>query len=85
MHLVAANRVGSERGTKFIGLSKIINAWGDILAEASGDDEQIIFGEVNLSEAQEKHVVFKAGEFEMDLIHDRRPELYTELSEARKA
>jgi predicted amidohydrolase len=85
VHLVAANRVGSEHGTKFIGLSKIVNAWGDILAEASSDDEQIIFGEVNLAEAQEKHIVFKAGEFEMDLIDDRRPELYTELSEPRKA
>jgi len=85
VHLVAANRVGSERGTKFIGLSKIINAWGDTLAEADSDDEQIIYGEVNLAEAREKHVVYRAGEFEMDLIHDRRPELYTELSEARKA
>ena len=85
VHFVAANRVGRERATKFIGLSKIINAWGDILAEASGDDEQIIYGEVNLAEAREKHVVFKAGEFEMDLIRDRRPELYTELCKARKA
>jgi predicted amidohydrolase len=85
VHLVAANRVGSERGTKFIGLSKIVNAWGDVLAEAGSDDEQILYGEVNLAEAREKHVVFKAGEFEMDLIRDRRPEIYTEICKARKA
>ncbi len=85
VHFVAVNRVGSERGTKFIGLSKIINAWGDILAEAGSDDEQIIFGEVNLAEAREKHVVLKAGDFEMDLIRDRRPELYTELCKSGKA
>jgi predicted amidohydrolase len=62
VHLVAVDRVGNERGTKFIGLSKIINAWGDTLAEANSDDEQIIYGEVSLAEAREKRVIFKAGE-----------------------
>jgi predicted amidohydrolase len=85
VHLVAANRVGSERRTKFVGLSKIINSWGDILAEASGEDEQIIYGEVSLAEAREKHIVFKAGEFELDFMHDRRPELYAEITKAHKA
>jgi predicted amidohydrolase len=80
VHLVAADRVGSERGTKFIGRSRIINAWGDTLAEASSDDEQIIYGEVNLAEAREKRIVFKAGEFEFDFIRDRRPELYGEIT-----
>ena len=80
IHLVAADRVGIERGTKFIGLSKIVNAWGDTLAEADGDNEQIIYGEVSLAEAREKRIVFKAGEWELDLMHDRRPELYREVS-----
>jgi predicted amidohydrolase len=81
VHLVAADRVGNERGTKFIGLSKIINAWGDTLAEANSDDEQIIYGEVSLAEAREKRVIFKAGEFELDFMRDRRPELYGKITE----
>ncbi len=84
VHLVAVDRVGKDRGTKVIGQSKIINAWGDTLAEADGVSEQIIYGEVSLAEAREKHVVFKTGEFELDFMRDRRPELYGEITKTYK-
>jgi predicted amidohydrolase len=80
VHLIAADRVGTERGTRFIGTSKIINAWGDTLAEASSTDEEIIYAEISLAEARQKHIVFKPGEFELDFLNDRRPELYSELT-----
>jgi len=83
VHLVAVDRVGRERGTRFIGSSKIIDAWGDTLAEASSDDEEIIYAEVALAEARQKRIVFKAGEFELDFIGDRRPELYGKVTEVR--
>jgi len=83
VHLVAVNRVGRERGVRFIGSSKIIDAWGDTLAEASSDDEEIIYAEVALSEARQKRIVLKAGEFELDFIGDRRPELYGKVTEVR--
>jgi predicted amidohydrolase len=76
VHFVAVDRVGEERGTKFIGNSKIVDAWGDTLAQASTTEEEIIYAEVSLSEARQKRVIFKAGEFEIDLMRDRRPELY---------
>jgi len=76
VHFVAADRVGEERGTKFIGNSKIVDAWGDTLAQASAIEEEIIYAEVNLQDARQKRLVFKPGEFEMDFIRDRRPELY---------
>jgi predicted amidohydrolase len=79
VHLVAADRVGEERGTRFLGTSKILNCWGDILAEAGPTGEEIIYGEVNLNEARQKHVVLSPGEFEYDFIHDRQPDLYGEL------
>jgi len=85
VHLVVADRVGEERGTRFIGMSKIINAWGDTLVEASTDKEEIIYGEVDLAEAREKHVVLKPGEFEYNFIGDRRPELYGKLGESKKS
>ncbi len=81
VHFVAVNRVGRERGVKFIGQSKIISALGDTLAQADSDNEQIIYGEVNLADARQKHIVFKPGEFEIDYIHDRRPELYDKITE----
>ena len=84
VHLVAVDRVGVERGTKFIGSSKIINALGDTLAEASTDEEQIIYGEVSLAEAREKRIVFKTGEFGSNIIRDRRPELYGEIIKTYK-
>jgi len=83
IHFVAANRVGSERGTRFMGRSKIVGASGDTLAEASGSSEETIYAEVSLAEARQKHIVIKAGEFEVDFIHDRRPELYSELTKKK--
>lgn len=80
VHLVAVDRVGSERGTRFIGRSKIVSASGDTLVEASGDNGETIYAEVSLAEARQKHMVLKAGEFEFDFIRDRRPELYGELT-----
>ena len=84
VHFVAVNRVGEERGTRFIGNSKIIDTWGDTLVQATGDDEQTIYAEVSLAEARQKHIIFKAGEFEMNFIRDRRPELYGKIAEVKK-
>ncbi len=85
VHLVATDRVGRERGVKFIGLSKIIDAHGDTLAQASSDNEEIVYAEVSLAEARQKLIILKAGEFELDFIHHRRPELYSEITEIQRA
>ncbi len=83
IHYVAADRVGVERGVKFLGRSKIIRATGTTLAEASRDKEEIIYAEVSLVEARRKRIVIKPGEFEIDPINDRRPELYGELTKQK--
>ncbi|MFC1909355.1 carbon-nitrogen hydrolase family protein [Chloroflexota bacterium] len=82
VHIVAVDRVGNERGTRFIGNSKIVNAQGDTLIQAGDSDEQTVYAEVILTEARQKRTVFKAGEFECDFIGDRRPELYGKIAEA---
>lgn len=84
IHYIAANRVGVERGVGFLGRSKIIRATGTTLAEASRDKKEIIYAEVSLAEARQKRIVIKPGEFEIDPINDRRPEMYGELTK-RKA
>jgi predicted amidohydrolase len=82
VHVVAVDRVGKERGAEFLGRSKIANAWGDTLAEGSSNNEEILYAEVSLFEARQKHIIIKAGEFELDYIQDRRPELYGKIAEA---
>ncbi|MCX6012388.1 MAG: carbon-nitrogen hydrolase family protein [Chloroflexi bacterium] len=78
--LAAVNRVGIERGVRFIGKSKIISPSGQILSDA-GDEDIILYSEVNLSEAREKRVVIKPGEFELGFMQDRKPELYMKICE----
>ncbi|OGN89484.1 MAG: hypothetical protein A2158_04040 [Chloroflexi bacterium RBG_13_46_14] len=79
--VVAVDRVGTERGANFIGRSKIVNALGDTLAEAGSDKEEIIYAQIDLNDSRNKRYIFKRGEFELDFIGDRRPELYDEIKE----
>ncbi len=83
VYVVAADRVGSERGTDFIGLSKIIDTAGDTLAAAGGDKEEVIYADVSLASARQKRTILKAGVFEWDFISDRRPELYGEITKSK--
>jgi predicted amidohydrolase len=76
VHVVAADRIGSERGYTYAGLSKIVSATGKTLGLASTDKEEIIYGEVSLGAARNKHFTIIPGEYEVDYIADRRPELY---------
>jgi predicted amidohydrolase len=78
--MVAVDRVGTERGWSFIGMSKITTPSGDTLAEGSRESEEILYAEVSLAEARQKQRIIKPGEFELDCISDRRPELYGRLS-----
>ena len=81
VHFVAVDRVGTERSARFLGNSKIVNASGDTLVEASSDKEETIYAEVSLAEARQKRIIFKPGEFEMDFMLDRQPMLYGEITQ----
>ena len=76
VHVISANRIGSERGISFAGRSKIVDASGETLSLASTNREEIIYGEVNLELARQKHLTIIRGEYEVDYAEDRRPELY---------
>jgi len=81
VYLVSADRIGAERGFSFAGLSIIVDTNGEILSIASPDKEEIIYGEVNLEAARQKHQVFIPGEWEIDNISDRRPEIYAVITQ----
>jgi len=84
VHVVSANRVGSERGASFAGLSKIVDASGETLSLASPDREEIIYGEVSLESARQKHLDIIPDEYEVDYVQDRRPELYGVITQTTR-
>lgn len=77
----ACNRVGSERGWQFIGRSKIVDCNGDTSAEASAQAEELLMVPMELSEANNNHIVNVPGAYEFDRLADRRPEMYGLISE----
>lgn len=68
---ITANRIGEERGLKFIGMSQINSPKAEILLRASEDKEEVGVVDINIEEARNK----KLNEFN-DIFKDRRPEHY---------
>ncbi|MGI8872364.1 MAG: carbon-nitrogen hydrolase family protein [Candidatus Limnocylindria bacterium] len=77
-YLLAADRVGTEGGTTFIGRSLLVDYDGQVLASA-GADEELLVGDVDPEAARETHVRRRPGEHEWDTMADRRPGLYERL------
>ncbi|MBE0480064.1 MAG: carbon-nitrogen hydrolase family protein [Dehalococcoidia bacterium] len=86
MFVIAANRVGVERGTRFLGRSIIAHcAAGEPLARGSLENEEVLYARIDRERARQKHVVIAPGQFEFDLVRDRRPELYGLLTKPVEA
>ena len=81
VYIVAANRVGVERGRRFIGRSQIVAPSGQILCEAGADEETILYADLDLEQARQKRIVIEPGEWELDVIGGRRPELYCQIAD----
>lgn len=72
--LVCADRIGTERGTTFLGNSCICGPGGFVAGPASFDKEEILLAEVNLTDARRKQwTPFN------QIILDRRTDLYDAL------
>ena len=84
-HVVAANRVGEERGYRFAGHSIIVDFMGKVLAEAGETEETILYGEVDLAAADVNRVVRRPGTWEIDRMEARRPEMYGPITEGRRS
>jgi len=83
MSVVAADRVGQERGFRFAGHSQIVDFAGQVLAEAGDTEETIIYGDVDLAAADDNRVVRVPGEYEFNRIAARRPELYEVIARTK--
>jgi predicted amidohydrolase len=69
---VAINRVGREGDVTYCGLSKVVNPRGEVLAEASHAEEELLVAELDLS------LILRERKQE-PVLRSRRPELYHPL------
>jgi N-carbamoylputrescine amidase len=72
--VIAANRIGNEGGQVFYGHSFITDAYGDILAELGPGESGIIQQDFDLDDIRLKRA-------SMGFFRDRRPELYSRLTQ----
>lgn len=68
-YVVGCNRAGNDPASTFAGHSMIIDPWGDILCEAS-ENEEILCGIIDLKMVQEVRE-------QIPIFADRRPQLYS--------
>ena len=80
MYYLSADRVGEERGFRFIGLSRICDVHGRNLAEADGESEMVLTAAIDPVQARCKRIVRVPGKHWIDRMADRRPELYGPLA-----
>jgi 5-aminopentanamidase len=79
VYTIAVNRVGEERGFRFIGRSSIHGTGGERLAFAGPEGEEIVIAEVDPARARRKKQVRVPGKHEIDRFADRRPEFYAAI------
>ena len=79
VYYLSANRVGTERGFRFIGLSRICDPHGRTLAEADGSSETILVADIDPQNARTKRIDRVPEKHWIDRIADRRPDLYGPL------
>lgn len=76
VYFMSVNRIGFERGFRFIGQSRICDPNGLPLADAPHEKECIITAEIDIERARNKRLVRVPKEHVIDRWADRRPESY---------
>lgn len=79
VYFAAVNRIGTERGFRFIGQSSICDPSGSVLAQAGETEAQILYADINVERARNKRIVRVPDKHIIDRMADRRPEMYGEL------
>jgi predicted amidohydrolase len=71
VYVITADRVGVERGLRFIGLSQTVNPRGQVLYRASGTREECVVRDIDLKLARNKSITPRNN-----LLRDRAPLAY---------
>jgi 5-aminopentanamidase len=77
----AVNRVGTERGFRFIGMSRILGCMGEFLAVSENDEPTILYADIDPEKARNKHLNIIPGKYELHRLNDRRPGFYGPIGE----
>mgnify|MGYP001366578815 CR=1 FL=1 len=80
VYYAACNRVGQERGFRFIGQSRVLDCGGELLT-AAADKAEVITAEIDPAVARLKRLIKIPGKYELDRVAHRRPEMYGPLVE----
>ena len=80
VYYAAVNRIGSERGFRFIGMSRILGCTGEFLAVSEDDQPTILYAEIDPEKARNKHLVNIPGKYELHRTRDRRPGMYSPIT-----
>ncbi len=81
VYFAAVNRIGTERGFRFIGKSRICNPVGVTLDSNDTDTAGVIRSRVDVNMARTKRLVRVPGKHLIDRMADRRPEMYGPICE----
>lgn len=81
IYFMAVNRVGEERGFRFIGTSKFCLPTGRSPSFGGTEDECVVGGTVQPHITRNKRLVRVPGKHLIDRFADRRPEHYSLLAE----
>ncbi len=79
VYYMSVNRVGTERGFRFIGRSRICDPSGDTLAESTDEQPAILYADIDPAKARQKRIIRVPDKHEIDRLADRRPEMYSAL------
>ncbi len=71
VYTVTADRVGEERGVRFIGMSQIASPTSDVLHQAGRSEETVGVAEIDVTLSRNKRINERN-----DVFSDRRPEFY---------
>jgi predicted amidohydrolase len=76
VYFLAVNRVGEERGFRFIGRSRICEPSGCTLASTSSSDPAILLADIDPVQSRNKRVNRVPNKHAIDRLADRRPDMY---------
>ena len=81
VYFAAVNRIGTERGFRFIGRSRICDPNGNTMAVAPADEAMVLYAEIDPSWARRKRIVRVPEKHIIDRLADRRPEMYGSITQ----
>ena len=80
--LQVTDRLGRVRKMDYDALGRLTDeVWYATIAESKSPDEEILYADIDLERARNKHYIRVPGKHEINRMADRRPEMYGPITE----